>query len=62
MPHTLCGDQHLAVTVRHGIDDYRDGPYAFTAPAIVNTIYGGGGILRRRKSEVGRLLAAPING
>ncbi|PDH28483.1 MAG: hypothetical protein CNC89_04710 [Puniceicoccaceae bacterium MED-G31] len=36
----LCGDQHLAVTVQHGIDNYRDGPYAFTAPAIVNTIYG----------------------
>ena len=36
----LCGDQHLAVTVQHGIDSYRDGPYAFTAPAIVNTIYG----------------------
>lgn len=36
----LCGDQHLAVSVKHGIDDYRDGPYAFTAPAIVNTVYG----------------------
>ena len=36
----LCGDQHLAVTVQHGIDNYRDGPYAFTAPAIVNTMYG----------------------
>lgn len=36
----LCGDQHLAVAVQHGIDAYRDGPYAFTAPAIVNTIYG----------------------
>lgn len=38
-PH-LCGDQHLGVVVQHGIDEYRDGPYAFTAPAIVNTIYG----------------------
>ncbi|MEO2030766.1 MAG: hypothetical protein ABGZ35_01640 [Planctomycetaceae bacterium] len=38
-PH-LCGDQHLAVTVKHGIDNYRDGPYGFTTPAIVNTIYG----------------------
>lgn len=38
-PH-LCGDQHLAVTVKHGIDSYRDGPYAFTSPALVNTIYG----------------------
>ncbi|MFC1760723.1 hypothetical protein ACFL6U_01425 [Planctomycetota bacterium] len=36
----LCGDQHLAVSVQHGIDTFRDGPYAFTAPAIVNTIYG----------------------
>jgi 3',5'-cyclic AMP phosphodiesterase CpdA len=36
----LCGDQHLAVVVQHGIDDYRDGPFAFTSPALVNTIYG----------------------
>lgn len=36
----ICGDQHLAVTVQHGIDQYRDGPFAFTAPAIVNTMYG----------------------
>lgn len=36
----LCGDQHLAVSVKHGIDAYGDGPYAFTSPAIVNTIYG----------------------
>jgi hypothetical protein len=38
-PH-LCGDQHLAVTIKHGIDGYRDGPYGFTSPALVNTIYG----------------------
>ena len=36
----LCGDQHLAVVVQHGIDGYRDGPWAFTSPALVNTIYG----------------------
>ncbi len=36
----LCGDQHLSVMVKHGIDAHRDGPYAFTSPAIVNTIYG----------------------
>ncbi len=36
----LCGDQHLSVVVKHGIDEQRDGPYAFTSPAIVNTIYG----------------------
>ncbi len=38
-PH-MCGDQHLAVVVKHGIDAARDGPYGFTSPAIVNTIYG----------------------
>lgn len=38
-PH-LCGDQHLAVVVQHGIDEHRDGPFGFTGPAIVNTIYG----------------------
>ena len=36
----LCGDQHLAVTLKHGIDEHRDGPYAFTSPALVNTVYG----------------------
>lgn len=36
----LCGDQHLAVVVRHGIDRHGDGPWAFTCPAIVNTVYG----------------------
>lgn len=36
----LCGDQHLAVFVKHGIENFGDGPYAFTSPAIVNTIYG----------------------
>jgi 3',5'-cyclic AMP phosphodiesterase CpdA len=36
----LCGDQHLAVTLKHGIDEHRDGPYGFTSPALVNTIYG----------------------
>ena len=27
-------------TVKHGIDEYGDGPYGFTSPALVNTIYG----------------------
>ncbi len=36
----LCGDQHLAVVVKHGIQEFGDGPYAFTSPALVNTIYG----------------------
>lgn len=36
----LCGDQHLAVVVKHGIKGFGDGPYGFTSPALVNTIYG----------------------
>ncbi|MDP7051073.1 MAG: hypothetical protein QF600_04040 [Verrucomicrobiota bacterium] len=36
----LCGDQHLAVVVKHGIAEHGDGPYGFTGPALVNTIYG----------------------
>ncbi|TLD71614.1 hypothetical protein FEM03_05590 [Phragmitibacter flavus] len=36
----LCGDQHLAVVVKHGIDEWGDAPYSFTSPALVNTIYG----------------------
>ncbi len=36
----LCGDQHLAVVVKHGIEGTADGPYAFTSPALDNTIYG----------------------
>ena len=36
----LCGDQHLATVVQHGIENFRDGPFGFTNPAIVNTIYG----------------------
>jgi hypothetical protein len=36
----LCGDQHLAVVVKHGISEWGDGPFGFTSPALVNTIYG----------------------
>ena len=36
----LCGDQHLSVVVKHGIETDRDASYAFTSPAIVNTVYG----------------------
>ncbi len=36
----LAGDQHLAVVTQHGIDDFRDGPFTFVSPAIVNEIYG----------------------
>jgi hypothetical protein len=35
----LAGDQHLATLIQHGMDEHRDGPFAFVAPAIVNTIY-----------------------
>lgn len=37
-PH-LCGDQHLAVVVQHGIEGFGDGPFSFTSPALVNTTY-----------------------
>ena len=36
----LCGDQHLTVIVKHGIREFRDGPYAFTNPAMINSYYG----------------------
>jgi hypothetical protein len=36
----LCGDQHLTAIVKHGIDAFRDGPYAFTNPSIINSYYG----------------------
>jgi hypothetical protein len=36
----LCGDQHLAVVVKHGIAEFRDGPYGFTNPSIMNSYYG----------------------
>lgn len=35
----IAGDQHLATIVQHGIDTYRDGPWAFVVPASVNSIY-----------------------
>lgn len=35
----IGGDQHLATVVQHGIDEFRDGPYAFVVPAIVNNYY-----------------------
>ena len=38
-PH-LCGDQHLATVVQHGVDGASDGPYGFSSPAISNTIWG----------------------
>ena len=36
----LAGDQHLAFVVKHGIESHRDGPFVFSCPALVNTIYG----------------------
>jgi len=35
----LAGDQHLATLIQHGIDNHRDGPFAFVSPAIVNNYY-----------------------
>jgi hypothetical protein len=36
----VAGDQHLATLVQHGIDAFRDGPWGFVVPAIVNDYYG----------------------
>ncbi len=36
----LCGDQHLGVVIKHGIDSYRDGPMTSSSPALVNSTYG----------------------
>jgi len=33
----LNGDQHLATLFRHGLDDWNDAGYSFSAPAIANT-------------------------
>ena len=35
----IAGDQHLATVIQHGIKDFRDGPWAFVVPAIVNDYY-----------------------
>ncbi|QDT36755.1 metallophosphoesterase family protein [Stratiformator vulcanicus] len=35
----LCGDQHLGTVTKYGIDEFRDGPWAFCGPAVVNSIY-----------------------
>ena len=36
----IAGDQHIATLIQHGIDGFRDGPWAFVVPAIVNNYYG----------------------
>lgn len=53
----LCGDQHLAVVVQHGLDEFRDGPFGFTSPALVNSYYA-----RWWEPEDGRPGARPIPG
>ena len=35
----IAGDQHLATVIQHGISEFRDGPWAFVVPAIVNDYY-----------------------
>ncbi|QDT69299.1 PhoD-like phosphatase [Planctomycetes bacterium MalM25] len=35
----LAGDQHISTLLQHGIDGYRDGPWAFLSPAIHNSYY-----------------------
>ena len=33
----LAGDQHLATLIEYGVDEFRDGGFCFTSPAIANT-------------------------
>jgi alkaline phosphatase D len=33
-PVHLAGDQHLPALIQYGMEDFRDGPYAFAAPAV----------------------------
>ena len=35
----IAGDQHLPTVIRHGIEVFDDGPWAFVVPAIVNNYY-----------------------
>jgi hypothetical protein len=35
----IGGDQHLATVIRHGIEEFGDGPWAFIVPASVNNYY-----------------------
>lgn len=35
----IAGDQHIPTVIQHGIDEFRDGPWAFVVPASVNTYY-----------------------
>ncbi len=35
----IAGDQHLSTVIKHGIDEFDDGPWAFVVPALVNNYY-----------------------
>jgi hypothetical protein len=35
----IAGDQHLATVIQHGVEEFRDGPWAFVVPASVNNYY-----------------------
>ncbi len=35
----LCGDQHLATVIHHGIDAFKDSGWSFCVPSIIN-VYG----------------------
>jgi 3',5'-cyclic AMP phosphodiesterase CpdA len=58
-PH-LCGDQHLAVLVQHGIENHGDGPFGFTSPAIVNTIYGRWWHPQDEKAGANAVVGSPL--
>jgi len=36
----LAGDQHLSTLLKHGVNEWNEGPWSVVSPAIVNTIYG----------------------
>lgn len=35
----IAGDQHISTVIQHGIDEFRDGPWHFLVPAVVNNYY-----------------------
>ncbi|MDP6384752.1 MAG: hypothetical protein QGI93_01005 [Planctomycetota bacterium] len=56
----IGGDQHLATVIQHGIDEHRDGPWAFIVPACVNTIYGRWWSPENGAAGLGRDPASPL--
>jgi hypothetical protein len=36
----IGGDQHISTVIKHGIEEFDDGPWAFIVPASVNDYYG----------------------